>query len=52
MGAAVLLATYRRRPQPICWVCALVWLVLMPLSSVLGWYGLWRALLAAWHSVR
>lgn len=27
----------------ICWVCAIVWLIVAPLSAILGWYGVWRA---------
>lgn len=36
----------RRRFDP---VAALVWLVLIPVSGIVGWYGFWRVLSAIWN---
>ena len=36
------------RRTGVDWLAALVWLVLIPVSGVMGWYGLWRALKALW----
>jgi hypothetical protein len=38
----------RRRFDP---VAAAVWLVLIPVSAVVGWYGVWRVLHALWKLV-
>lgn len=30
------------RRRSVDWFTALVWLVLIPVSGVAGWYGVWR----------
>lgn len=30
------------RHHSVDWLAVAVWLVLMPLSAAIGWYGLWR----------
>lgn len=38
--------TYYRIPRSrhVDWLAALVWLVLIPVSGVMGWYGLFRCI--------